>query len=173
MYICCLTLRFCKYYSLTVSKYTSVNMYSVRHYTTCFSLSSDGVAAREAKLARIVHPDNLKDRYMKYEFQVGPAMFGPNLGENQFQVSAQLVEVDPQSPGLEYDDGCSGYSDELANDFKGKILLVNRGGCLFVAKVCVCTCTLYLVDWILLTYIVSHMYCTSTVPKYASFKFAS
>ena len=114
----------------------STSLYTV---LTCSSPPSDGAAARETKLARIVHPNDLKERFLKHEFQVGPAMFGPNLGENQFQVSAQLLEVEPGSPDLEYDNGCSGYSDELASDIKGKILLVNRGGCLFVAKVqCVC-----------------------------------
>ena len=69
---------------------------------------------------------------MDSDFEVGPALFGPDLGENEFQVSAELVEPKPYN-------GCSAYSsdgdDNVGEDLKGKIFLTTRGGCLFVQKV--------------------------------------
>lgn len=95
----------------------------------------DGIAAREMKLVRIVSPSNLEERGMKYKFEVGPAMFGPNLGTSQFQVADKLVQMEPNSPDSEFDNGCSEYTAEQAELIKGRILLVNRGGCIFVTKV--------------------------------------
>ena len=82
---------------------------------------------RSAKLVRILRPE------VDSDFEVGPALFGPDLGENEFQVSAELVELEPYN-------GCSAYfSDDADNnmgeDLKGKIFLITRGGCLFVQKV--------------------------------------
>ena len=62
------------------------------------------------------------------DIEVGPALFGPDLGDNEFQVSAELVEPKQLN-------GCSAYSDEEGEELKGKIFLVTRGGCLFVQKV--------------------------------------
>ena len=89
--------------------------------------SSDGTPKRTAKLVRILRPE------VDADFEVGPALFGPDLGENEFQVSAELVEPKPL-------DGCSAYSDEETEELKGKIFLITRGSCLFVQKV---NCLLY------------------------------
>ena len=83
---------------------------------------TDGTPKRTAKLVKILRPE------VDADFEVGPALFGPNLGENEFQVSAELVEPEPFN-------GCSTYSDELEEMIKGKIFLVTRGGCLFIQKV--------------------------------------
>ena len=87
---------------------------------------SDGTPKRSAKLVRILRPE------VDSDFEVGPALFGPDIGENEFQVSAELVEPKP-------DDGCSTYyvddNDSDDNDLTGKIFLVTRGNCLFVQKV--------------------------------------
>ena len=83
---------------------------------------------------RILRPE------VDLDFEVGPALFGPDLGENEFQVSAELVEPKP------LDNGCSAYSEAEAESVRGKIALAHRGGCLFVQKVssgvCVCVCGL-------------------------------
>lgn len=83
---------------------------------------ADGTPKRSAKLVKILKP------LVDTDFEVGPALFGPDLGENEFQVSAELVEPKPL-------DGCSAYSDEEGQELKGKIFLIVRGGCLFVQKV--------------------------------------
>ena len=57
---------------------------------------------------------------------MGPALFGPDLGENEFQVAAELAQVSPQ-------DGCVLFPGD--EPFKGRIVLMMRGGCLFVQKV--------------------------------------
>lgn len=63
----------------------------------------------------------------KNEFVVGPAMFGPHLGgNNEFHISAALTEPEPQN-------GCNQFSNGA--DITGKIVLLTRGGCLFVQKV--------------------------------------
>jgi hypothetical protein len=96
--------------------------------SACFSPLSDGTPRRSAKLVRVLRPE------VDSDFEVGPALFGPDIGENEFQVSAELVEAKPY-------DGCSAFSgddgDEYSNaeDLKGKIFLITRGGCLFVQKV--------------------------------------
>ena len=91
------------------------------------SLYIDGSPKRSAKLVRILRPE------VENEFEVGPALFGPDIGKNEFQVSAELVEPKPYN-------GCSAYSSdgdssEAGEDLKGKIFLITRGGCLFVQKV--------------------------------------
>ena len=95
----------------------------------CFSSPSDGTPKRSAKLVRVLRPE------VDSDFEVGPALFGPNIGENEFQVSAELVEPKPYN-------GCSAFSsddgdndDSAGEDLKGKIFLITRGGCLFVQKV--------------------------------------
>ena len=82
----------------------------------------DGTPKRSAKLVKILRP------LVDTDFEVGPALFGPDIGENEFQVSAELVEPKPL-------DGCSAYSDEEREELKGKIFLIVRGGCLFIQKV--------------------------------------
>ena len=62
-------------------------------------------------------------------------MFGPELGAGEFQVGGRLVEMDPVNG--EPDNGCTEYGPEQASEIKGKILLINRGGCMFVHKVCI------------------------------------
>ncbi len=64
---------------------------------------------------------------------MGPAMFGPELGVGEFQVGGELVEMKPIDGEL--DNGCTEYGPQQAEDIKGRILLVNRGGCLFAFKV--------------------------------------
>lgn len=76
---------------------------------------------RTSKLVRILIPDCDGD-----EILVGPALFGPDLGENEFQVAAELAQVSPQ-------DGCVLFPGD--EPFKGRIVLMMRGGCLFVQKV--------------------------------------
>ena len=71
---------------------------------------------------------------MKDQFVVGPAIFGPDLGANEFQVAAELTQVEPKD-GTLVDNGCSVYDAEQAMIIKGKTLLTYRGGCLFVQKV--------------------------------------
>ena len=93
----------------------------------CSSSSSDGTPKRSAKLVRVLRPE------VDSDFEVGPALFGPDIGENEFQVSAELVEPKPYN-------GCSAFSgddgdDYAGEDLKGKIFLITRGGCLFVQKV--------------------------------------
>ena len=94
------------------------------------SSSLDGTPKRSAKLVRVLRPE------VDSDFEVGPALFGPDIGENEFQVSAELVEPKPYN-------GCSAFSgddggdddDYAGKDLKGKIFLITRGGCLFVQKV--------------------------------------
>lgn len=89
---------------------------------------------QKPKLVRILSPTNLKERGIKHEFVVGPALFGPVLGVRQLQLGGSLVRVGPHSEEL--GNGCSEYSHEEAEEIKGKILLVMRGGCMFILKVC-------------------------------------
>ena len=98
------------------------------HSTTiCMPASThvDGTSKRLAKMVRVLKPKVNED---EREFIVGPALFGPDLGDKEFQVGAVLVEVEPL-------DGCLIYPEETADKMKGKIVLMKRGGCLFVQKV--------------------------------------
>ena len=96
---------------------------------------------REAKMVKILTPEVDDD-----EFTVGPALFGPDLGRNEFQVGGNWnhhptsisflslslpLQVAAQLVNANYD-GCS----PLPNDsLSGKIALIPRGGCLFIKKV--------------------------------------
>ena len=107
-----------------------ITIQKARDTPLCSSPSSDGTPKRSAKLVRVLRPE------VDSDFEVGPALFGPDIGENEFQVSAELVEPKPY-------DGCSAFSgndggdndDYTGKDLKGKIFLITRGGCLFVQKV--------------------------------------
>ena len=100
---------------------------------TVLRLLLDGSQRQTPKLARILTPADLQERGIRHEFTVGPAMFGPELGVGEFQVGGELVEMKPIGGVL--DNGCSEYDPQEARDIMGKILLINRGGCLFVLKV--------------------------------------
>ena len=81
---------------------------------------------------------------------MGPALFGPDLGENEFQVCTRLdtpcvifvhlrilsvlaCQVTAQLTETEPLNGCGAFPNE--DLIKGKIVLVTRGGCLFLVKV--------------------------------------
>ncbi len=116
-------------------------LYGILDYGTAngifgfFCSTIEGGLRQKPKLVRILIPGTLKKKGLRDEFTVGPAMFGPELGAKDFQVGAGLVEMSLVEGQL--DNGCSEYSPEQAEDIKGNIILVNRGGCLFVHKVCI------------------------------------
>ena len=67
-------------------------------------------------------------------FEVGPALFGPVLGVDMMHVTAELdVKFDKDGSGM--GNGCQVFSEEEAAQSKGKVVMVMRGGCLFVQKV--------------------------------------
>ena len=84
---------------------------------------------RSTKLVRILDPK------IEEEFEVGPALFGPNLGTDIAGLSGELYVL----PGVEgsgnMGDGCQMFSEENAGQSHDKIVMMARGGCLFVNKV--------------------------------------
>ncbi|CAI8022850.1 ER degradation-enhancing alpha-mannosidase-like protein 3 [Geodia barretti] len=82
-----------------------------------------GGGTREAKQVWILSPDVEDDK-----IAVGPALFGPDLGgDKDYQVAAGLVILEESSKA------CSTLPGDLG--LSGKIVLIPRGGCLFVQKV--------------------------------------
>ncbi len=65
------------------------------------------------------------------EFEAGPALFGPALGKDIASVFAELFIL-PDQEGYGVGTGCEPLTDI---DLEGRIVMVVRGGCLFVQKV--------------------------------------
>ena len=75
----------------------------------------------------------------KMVFTVGPALFGPDLGTDIADVSGELYilpgEAQEGGGATEVGKGCGEFSETDADQSKGKIVLIARGGCLFIDKV--------------------------------------
>lgn len=69
----------------------------------------------------------------KAEFEVGPALFGPDLGVDISDLSGELYLMPGE--GDKVGDGCQAISDEVAVQCQDKVVMVARGGCLFIQKV--------------------------------------
>ncbi len=82
-------------------------------------------------------------------FEVGPALFGPEIGVGIADLAGQLYmlpgeEGEGEGQGQEgggpwgearMGDGCQGFSEEAAKESKEKVVVMARGGCLFIQKV--------------------------------------
>ena len=90
-----------------------------------------GKINRSASLVQMLKP------YLpegKNSFATGPALFGPILGVDMVHVSAELEVVWLKDESL-VGDGCQIYDEEKMAQVEGKVVMVMRGGCLFVQKV--------------------------------------
>lgn len=91
-----------------------------------------------AKLVEVLHP-KLPD--IEWLFEVGPALFGPDLGNDIADLSGELHVL--AAPGGDnrtmeggtMGDGCQVFSEEEMEQSANKIVMVTRGGCLFIQKV--------------------------------------
>lgn len=93
------------------------------------SYSSSESSKRSSKLLQILHPVLPKD---KADFEVGPALFGPDLGASISDLSGELYVL----PGVgEVGDGCQVFSEKAVALSRDKVVMMARGGCLFIQKV--------------------------------------
>lgn len=90
-----------------------------------------GKVKHRTNLVQILRPTPPEGKAL---FEVGPALFGPVLGVDMIHVSAEL-DVKVGKEGSVMSDGCQVFSEEEAAQSKGKVVMVMRGGCLFVQKV--------------------------------------
>ena len=67
-------------------------------------------------------------------FEAGPALFGPALGIDIASVTGEL-HVLSGSSGSRIGTGCNVFADEDAKRSGDKIVMMERGGCLFIQKV--------------------------------------
>jgi len=67
-------------------------------------------------------------------FEAGPALFGPTLGSDIAGVTAELHMLSGSS-GLRMGTGCDVFSEEDSMRSANKVVMLVRGGCLFVQKV--------------------------------------
>jgi len=95
-------------------------------------LLSIDTAKRTTQLVKLVHPILPKEMS---EFEVGPALFGPNLGTDVANVTGELYVLPGRTEGDLMGNGCQAFSEEHAAKSVGKVVMVIRGGCLFVQKV--------------------------------------
>lgn len=95
----------------------------------CFPLE---VKARTAKLVQVLQPAS----EITSEFRVGPALFGPDLGEGIADLSGELHVIAGQEGVVtEIGDGCKVFSEEDTVQSLDRVVMMARGGCLFVQKV--------------------------------------
>ena len=99
----------------------------------CFVVVFPESVKRTAKLVQIVYPP--LPNSVKSVFEVGPAIFGPDLGVDISDLSGELFVL-PGEQETEVGDGCQVVSEELHAQCLKKVVMVSRGGCLFIQKVC-------------------------------------
>lgn len=70
------------------------------------------------------------------EFTVGPALFGPDLGAEISAVSGELYVLPGEEGGTALmGNGCEVFSEQDAEQSREKVVMMTRGGCLFIQKV--------------------------------------
>ena len=67
-------------------------------------------------------------------FEAGPALFGPSLGKDIADITGELHVLSGMD-GSGMGTGCDMFSEEELVNSEEKIVMMARGGCLFIQKV--------------------------------------